>query len=106
MGLHSLLQGWLYLLPYLYIYKALNQEVVWESGSIAPPFLTPPLDGGKLLASRPGHFIPMERPPATRGVGGWMDARTSLDDVEKRKISCLCRESNIGHPVVARPYID
>jgi hypothetical protein len=31
-------------------------------------------------------------------IGGCVGPRASLDAVEKRKVSCFCRESNPGHP--------
>jgi hypothetical protein len=31
-------------------------------------------------------------------IGGWVRPRTGLDSEEKRKKSCLCRESNPGGP--------
>jgi hypothetical protein len=31
---------------------------MYGGGGIAPPFLTSALDGGDLLASRPGHLTP------------------------------------------------
>jgi hypothetical protein len=39
----------------------------------------------KLSASCPGYFTPGERDPNTHWIGGWMDPRVSLTDVEKRK---------------------
>jgi hypothetical protein len=36
--------------------------------------------------SRPGHFTPGERAPGTYWIGGWVDHRTGLDAIEKRKI--------------------
>jgi hypothetical protein len=34
-------------------------------------------------ASRPGRFTPGERAPVTHWIGGWLDPRDGLDDVEK-----------------------
>jgi hypothetical protein len=48
-------------------------------------FLTSALVGGEWSASRPGHFTPGERAPGTHWIGGWVDPRAGLDDVEKRK---------------------
>jgi hypothetical protein len=47
-------------------------------------FLTSVLVGGELSASSPGRFTPRERAPGTRWIGGWVDPRAGLDDVEKR----------------------
>jgi hypothetical protein len=52
-------------------------------------FLTSPLVGGEWSASRTGRFIPGERVPGTHWIGGWVDSRTGLDDVEKRKFLTL-----------------
>jgi hypothetical protein len=46
-------------------------------------FLTSALVGGERLASRPGRFTPEERVPGTHWIGGWVDPRASLDNVEK-----------------------
>jgi hypothetical protein len=53
------------------------------TGSIV---LTSALVGGEWSASRPGHFTPEERTSGTHWIGGWVGPRTSLDDVETRKI--------------------
>jgi hypothetical protein len=80
------------------INRALRHEDVWRSGGVAPPFLTLALDGGEWSASHPGRFTSGERTPGTRWTGGCVDPRAGLDTVEKRKISCLCRESNPRRP--------
>jgi hypothetical protein len=46
-------------------------------------FLTSALAGGECSASRPGRFTPGERTPGARCIGGWVDLRAGLDDVEK-----------------------
>jgi hypothetical protein len=48
-------------------------------------FLTSALAGSEWSASRPCRFTPRERFPGTHWIGGWVDLRASLDDVEKRK---------------------
>jgi hypothetical protein len=48
-------------------------------------FLTSSLLAGEWSASRPGRFTPRERAPGTHWIGGWVNPRTGLDDVEKRK---------------------
>jgi hypothetical protein len=55
--------------------------------------LTEALTGGELSASRPGRFTPRERAAGTIWIGGWVDPRASLDDVEKRNISRAYRDS-------------
>jgi hypothetical protein len=52
-------------------------------------FLTSALAGGEWLASRPGRFTPMERAAGTHWIGGRVDPRAGLDDVEKRKFFTL-----------------
>jgi hypothetical protein len=47
--------------------------------------LTSALVGGEWSASRPGHFTPGERAPGTHCIGGWLDPRAGLVDMEKRK---------------------
>jgi hypothetical protein len=41
-------------------------------------FLTSALVGGEWSASRPGHFA-----LGTHWIGGWVDPRAGLDDLEK-----------------------
>jgi hypothetical protein len=38
---------------------------------------------------RPVRFTPGERAPGTRWIGGWVDLRAGLDDLEKSKFSTL-----------------
>jgi hypothetical protein len=52
-------------------------------------FLTSALVGGKWSASRPCRFTPGERAPGTHLIGGWVDPRAGLDDVENRKFLTL-----------------
>jgi hypothetical protein len=46
-------------------------------------FFTSALLGGKCSTSRPGRFTSGERAPGTHWIGGWVDLRAGLDDVEK-----------------------
>jgi hypothetical protein len=41
--------------------------------------------GGEWSASCPGHFNPKEKAPSTQWIGGWVNPRASLDNVENRK---------------------
>jgi hypothetical protein len=50
---------------------------------------TSALVGGEWSALRPDRFTPGERAPGTHWLGGWVDPRTGLDDVEKRKFLTL-----------------
>jgi hypothetical protein len=52
-------------------------------------FLTSTLAGGVWSTSRPGRFATGERAPGTHWIGGWMNPRTGMDDVEKRKFLIL-----------------
>jgi hypothetical protein len=79
---------------------ALRHEGVWGSGFIDPRFL----DLGtswRWSASHPGPFTPREGAPGTHWIGGWVDRRANLDDLEKRK-SRHYRDSN-SDPSVIQP---
>jgi hypothetical protein len=52
-------------------------------------FLTSALVRGEWSASRPGRFTPGEIAPGTHWIGGWVDPRAGLDDMEKRKFLTL-----------------
>jgi hypothetical protein len=52
-------------------------------------FLTLALVGGEWSASRPGRFTPEERASGTHWIGGWVDPRTDMDDMENRKFLTL-----------------
>jgi hypothetical protein len=47
------------------------------------------LAGCEWSASRPSRPTPGERVPGTHWIGGWVDPRASMDDVDKRKIFTL-----------------
>jgi hypothetical protein len=49
-------------------------------------FLTSALVGGEWSTSRPCYFTPGE---IARWIGGWVDLRAGLDDLEKRKFLIL-----------------
>jgi hypothetical protein len=42
------------------------------------------------LAANPGESVPI-----IHRTGGWVRSSDSPDNVEKRRISCLCRESSV-----------
>jgi len=58
-------------------------KLTFCKGKAAPvviyTFLTLALDGDEWLASHPGHFISVEKPPLTHWIGGWVGPRASLD---------------------------
>jgi hypothetical protein len=71
-------------------------------------FLTSALVRGEWSTSRPDCFTPGEWAPGTHWIGGWVNPRTGLDDVERRK-SYPYRDSN-SDPSAVQPlasrYID
>jgi hypothetical protein len=52
-------------------------------------FLTSALLEGECSGSRPSRFTTGERAPVTHWIGGWVDPRADVDDVEKRKFLTL-----------------
>jgi hypothetical protein len=52
-------------------------------------FLTSALAGGEWSASRPGRFTPGERAPGAHLIGGWMNPRAGLEDLERKKFFTL-----------------
>jgi hypothetical protein len=52
-------------------------------------FLISALVGGEWSTSRPDRFTPGERAPGTHWIGGWVDLRAGLYDLEKRKFLTL-----------------
>jgi hypothetical protein len=48
-----------------------------------------PLVGGEWSASRPGRFTPGKEVTGTHWIGGWVDLRAGLDDLEKTKFLTL-----------------
>ncbi|PNF32077.1 putative small nuclear ribonucleoprotein Sm D1 [Cryptotermes secundus] len=59
------------------------------------------LVGGEWSATHLGCFTPGEQAPGTHWIGGWVDPRASLDDLEKRKFLPLL-DSN-SKPLVVQP---
>jgi hypothetical protein len=62
-------------------------------------FLISALEGGRWLASCPVALFPEKKSRYYLKVG-WVSPGAGLDAAEKRRISCLCRESNPGSSVV------
>jgi hypothetical protein len=48
-------------------------------------FFTSALVGGEMSALRLGRFTPGETAPGTHWIGGWVNPKVSLEDIEKRK---------------------
>jgi hypothetical protein len=61
-------------------------------------FLTSALDEGEWSTSRPGRFTPGERAPGTHWIGGWVDLRAGLDDLEKIQFFTLPGLRHLGRP--------
>jgi hypothetical protein len=60
---------------------------------------TSALNGDEWPASRTGRFTLVERAPGTQLIGGWVDPRAGLDDLEKRKFLTL---PSVVQPVASR----
>jgi hypothetical protein len=71
----------------------IRHEDVWESGSIAPPFLTSALDEGAWSASRTGRFTLRERVSGTHSPVG------------PQSRSGRCREEKIFLPLLGNPTL-
>jgi hypothetical protein len=69
-------------------------------------FLTSALVGGDWSDSRPGRFTRGERAPGTHCIGGWVDPRAGLDDVEMRKILTLQGLGTLTPLSLANRYTD
>jgi hypothetical protein len=67
-------------------------------------FLISALVGGEWSASCPGRFTPGEIVPRTHWIGGWMDRRTCLDDMENGKFLTLTglEQQLLGHPACSQ----
>jgi hypothetical protein len=64
--------------------------------------------GGEWSVSRPGRFTPGERTPGTHWIGGWVDPRAHLDNLEERKYLILTALElrPLGRQPVASRYTD
>jgi hypothetical protein len=63
------------------------------------------LVGAEWSASRPGPFMPGERALHTHWIGGWLNPRTGLDNMEMRKILFLqgLELQPLSHPACSQP---
>jgi hypothetical protein len=78
------------------------------SWGIALPFLTLALDGRELRTLGPCRCTSAARSRGTHRIGGWVGPSAGLYLVEKRNISCACREpgscvNNILDVAINRP---
>jgi hypothetical protein len=62
-------------------------------------FFTSALDGVSGQRYAPAALYPQQRTPGTLGIRGLVGLRAGLDTEARRKVLCLCRGSNPGHPV-------
>jgi hypothetical protein len=74
-------------------------------------FTTLALDGGEWSASRPGRTLPPGKGPSVPIVqeAGWAPEPVWTKRLEEKKISCLCRGSDLNRLIaqsVARHYTD
>jgi hypothetical protein len=59
------------------------------SGCIDPHFLDLGTSWRWVVSFRPFRFTPGEKAPGTHCIGGWVDPRAGLDDMEKWKFLTL-----------------
>jgi hypothetical protein len=59
-------------------------KAYWKMDVRIHIFFTSALAGGEWSASRPGGFTSEEGAPGTHWIGGWVDPRAGLDDVENK----------------------
>jgi hypothetical protein len=69
--------------------KLLRREGVWGSESIDPHFLDLGTRWRWAVSFTPWSLYPRGRAPGTHWIGGWVDPRAELDDVEKKKFLTL-----------------
>jgi hypothetical protein len=62
---------------------------VYDPAAWLQVFLTSALVGGRWSASHSGRFARGARAPGTHCIRGWVDPRTCLYDLEKRKLLLL-----------------
>jgi hypothetical protein len=74
---------------------------------IDPHILNSTLVAGEWSISRPCYFTPRKRAPGTHWIGGWVDLRASMDDVEKRKFLTLpgLELRTLGRPARSQPLL-
>jgi hypothetical protein len=81
--------------------KGLFHECVWGTGCRDPHFLGMALVGGEGWASRPGRFTPGEKAHSTHWIGGCVDPRASLDDMEKILDPTGARTRPVAQPIAS-----
>jgi len=63
-------------------------------------FLTSALIGGEWATQNLAHF-PLRKNPGTDGIGRWLGLGADVEVVEKKNISCPCRNSNPESPAMS-----
>jgi hypothetical protein len=76
-------------IPVLNEFKYYAMKAYGEVDVLIHIFLTSALVGGEWSASRLGSCTPGERAPGIHWIGGWVDPRAGLDDLERRKFLTL-----------------
>jgi hypothetical protein len=68
------------------------------------PFATCVADGSERSGSPRGHFTSWDRVTGTHLVGRWVGPRVGLRHMQKRNISCNCREFSMVVQLGAQSY--
>jgi hypothetical protein len=82
--------------------EALRQEDVWGSGCIYPHFLYLGTSWRWVVTFTPLSLYSRERATGTHFIGGWVDPRAGLDDMEKWKFFTL-PGFELPTPLVVQP---
>jgi hypothetical protein len=82
--------------------SALRNEDVWGSGCIYPHFLDLDTSWRWVVSFTPLPLYPRERAPGTHFIGGWVEPRAGMDDMEKWKYFTL-PGLEVPPPLVVQP---
>lgn len=82
-------------LIYLSNMDVMRGEDVWGTGGVASLFSSSELSVDKWLTQRPDQLTSGKEPHNTHWVGEYVGPKATLNAVDKRKISYLCRETNL-----------
>jgi hypothetical protein len=69
--------------------QALRHEDAWGSGCIDPHYLDRGTSWRSVVSCTPRPLEPQGKSPGTNWIGGWVDPRAGLDDMEKRNFLTL-----------------